>query len=637
MEDIMPTNKPFNSKIAEYLKNELVIALNYAKSKNKKLIIMSFPKESLDFIEMENPRSIKRLDLIEASECSTNRYKNDLASILDQEESHWLLLEEYLFVQDRIDKTEKDFIVVANPFLKKNQLLCLNTNLVIELDSSGTDEEKNIHFFTELFSQAKSYALHHIYTEVNLKDSFDYYTRFNKPKCDTLQERIPPLNPNDLGVKICLEGYATYKLTSKILYPIEIKDYSYLIDWGLLAITDEPIAPTFEYDSKSLRGKLAYSLLKEFHGFDEFRQFTCYKDPYNVSTKETEKISQGYVIDRLFEKADILNQQGDTDTICGDMFVTAPTGSGKSLLFTLPAIYISKQYNGLTIIIQPLKSLINDQFKKLNKLYTKSCKLTGDLSYSERKSILDQIKSAEVDIIFMTPEIFNNKFLLDDILQARKLNLLVIDEAHTVCAWGKTFRVEYWNLKNTVKRLRKAHMFIVYATTATAVLKGKESTIDTTQQILFMNIDESKDMIFGSPIKENLVFDILREKEAVGHSGNKEDARIKTFKKAFERIHNDYSIPTKCLTFTPFIRHAEALVKELDQPNHIKTYHASLDKSTKAHLFDWYREGSNTGMRALCATKAFGMGVDIPDVREVWHFAPPSNLTDYIQEYASQQ
>jgi hypothetical protein len=405
----MLINKPFNSEIVEYLTNELEIALNYAKLQNKKLIIMSFPKESLNFIEMKNPRSTntKRLDLTDASECSTNRYKNALASLVDQEESRWLLLEEYLFVQDRIDRTEKDFMIVANPFLKNNQLLCLNPKLVRELDPSDTDEKENIHFFTELFSQAKSYALHHIYAEVSLKDSFEYYTRFNKPKWNVLRKSIPPVNPNDLGVKICLEGYASYKLTSKILYPIEKKDYFYLIDWGLLDITDEPIAPTFEYDSKTLRGELAYSLLKEFYGYDEFREFTCYKDPYNVSTKETEKISQGYVIDRLFEKADILNQE-EQQVDCGDMFVTAPTGSGKSLLFTLPAIYISKQYNGLTIIIQPLKVLINDQFASLNKLYQKSCRLTGDLSYSERILILNQIKSAEVDIIFMTPEILRH-------------------------------------------------------------------------------------------------------------------------------------------------------------------------------------------------------------------------------------
>lgn len=363
-------------------------------------------------------------------------------------------------------------------------------------------------------------------------------------------------------------------------------------------------------------------LLKEIYGYDQFRSLEIYDDLFKG--KEKLCISQGQLIENVIlevEKAQKDEAQVD------NILLTAPTGSGKSLLFQLPAIYLGQEYSLLTIVVSPLKALIVDQVESLQDLgYTRVAYASSDLSPEQKAEVYQQVREGEIDLFYLSPELllsYDIKHFVGD----RRIGLVAIDEAHTVTTWGKEFRVDYWFLGRYLKTLKQSlgYNFPLFALTATAVWnpKGNNDMVFETIRSLQM---EPCVLYVGTVKRQNIGFDI-RQMEI------EED---ETYDKAKQRVisarTDDFLDGHKTLLYYPFASGIDMRLETWVKPagwNLVASYYGKKEKEQKAAIIQEFKEGTK---RLIVATKAFGMGVDISDIDRVYHVAPSSTFVDYIQE-----
>lgn len=363
-------------------------------------------------------------------------------------------------------------------------------------------------------------------------------------------------------------------------------------------------------------------LLKEIYGYDQFRSLEIYDDLFKG--KEKLCISQGQLIENVILEVEKAQKDGAQ---IDNILLTAPTGSGKSLLFQLPAIYLGQEYNLLTIVVSPLKALIVDQVESLQDLgYTRVAYASSDLSPEQKAEVYQQVREGEIDLFYLSPELllsYDIKHFVGD----RRIGLVVIDEAHTVTTWGKEFRVDYWFLGRYLKTLKQSlgYNFPLFALTATAVWnpKGNNDMVFETIRSLQM---EPCVLYVGTVKRQNIGFDI-RQMEI------EED---ETYDKAKQRVisarTDDFLDGHKTLLYYPFASGIDMRLKTWVKPagwNLVASYYGKKEKEQKAAIIQEFKEGTK---RLIVATKAFGMGVDISDIDRVYHVAPSSTFVDYIQE-----
>lgn len=142
-------------------------------------------------------------------------------------------------------------------------------------------------------------------------------------------------------------------------------------------------------------------LLKETYGYDRFRNLEIYDDLFK--SRETLCISQGQLIENVIREAEKARKE---EVQPDNILLTAPTGSGKSLLFQLPAIYLGKEYNLLTIVVSPLKALIVDQVEGLQDLgYERVAYASSDLSPEQKMEVYRAVREGEIDLFYLSPEL----------------------------------------------------------------------------------------------------------------------------------------------------------------------------------------------------------------------------------------
>ena len=207
-------------------------------------------------------------------------------------------------------------------------------------------------------------------------------------------------------------------------------------------------------------------LLNEIYGYEQFRELEIYDDLFKG--KERLSISQGQLIEHVIREAEkVLEPDARPDNI----LLTAPTGSGKSLLFQLPAEYLGRKHGWLTLVVSPLKALIVDQVESLQDLgYTRVAYASSDLSPEQKLEVYRQVREGEVDLFYLSPELLLS-YDIRHFVGDRHIGLVVVDEAHTVTTWGKEFRVDYWFLGRYLAGLKQTlgYDFPLFALTATAV------------------------------------------------------------------------------------------------------------------------------------------------------------------------
>lgn len=312
------------------------------------------------------------------------------------------------------------------------------------------------------------------------------------------------------------------------------------------------------------------------------------------------------------------NQLEAIDATLGgkDTFILMPTGGGKSLCYQLPSIVMSGKTHGVTLVVSPLLSLMQDQVDHLRKLNISAYLMNGESDRSERSWILGQLSNAGgegLELLYITPEMINkNQTLvraLEKLHRRNKLARLVIDEAHCVSQWGHDFRPDYKELGEVRNKLPGVP---VMALTATATENVKVDVIHN----LKMTGCETFLQSFNRP---NLTYEVLPK--------GKNNEVLAGIAEIITKSYRNQCGIVYCLSRST----CENVAKDLREKHRLKAshYHAGMKSDEKANVQNKWQMGE---CQVIVATIAFGMGIDKPDVRFVIHHSIPKSLEGYYQE-----
>ncbi len=283
--------------------------------------------------------------------------------------------------------------------------------------------------------------------------------------------------------------------------------------------------------------------------------------------------------------------------------VIMPTGAGKSLCFMIPAAFIA----GATLIVYPLLSLMADQKRRLDGAGIRSVVLSGGKSAEELESAFGALEDG-ANIIIANPEILQAQKIRGR-LKTIGIAHLVIDEAHCVSEWGESFRPSYLSLSLLIAELNPVCVSAFTATASPSVL------------------DSMRTHLFGA---QN-AGDVLR---SPGDRANIRYRVIPAFSKIRALKTLCQSCPKPALIFCGTRTKTEETARTLADffgfgANSIQFYHAGMTKAEKIRTEEWFFQ-SPDGI--LCATCAYGMGVDKKNIRTVIHLEPSPTLESYMQE-----
>ncbi|MGK9326438.1 helicase-related protein [Aerococcus urinaeequi] len=373
-------------------------------------------------------------------------------------------------------------------------------------------------------------------------------------------------------------------------------------------------------------------ILKDTYEYDNFREIEFYKnigsrDPQK--RKETINISQVQLIDDIVSQA----EKALTGETFRDMYITAATGAGKSIMFQIPSLYLSQKYSGnkpLTLVISPLIGLMNDQVESLKRKGVRtSATINGNTPPYEKERILEKIQSQEVNTLYLSPETLQSRSDIKMLIGDRNIGVVIIDEAHIVTTWGKSFRADYWYLGIYLAKLRKQYKFPIVTFTATAIYGGQEDMYLDTRNSLNMISPIS---YFGN-IRRSDIYMLVKNSEKEFDSLGR-DYRKTKHTLALKHLILATKKKEKSLLYFPTIRLLNEFYNFIVQnkpeiAEKTGKYYGSLSKEEKDEVLREYKNGD---LQFVLATKAFGMGIDIPDITNVYHYAPTGSVVDYIQE-----
>lgn len=283
-----------------------------------------------------------------------------------------------------------------------------------------------------------------------------------------------------------------------------------------------------------------------------------------------------------------------------------PTGGGKTICYAVPALMEPK----ITVVIFPLLALLLDQVDRLRARGLNVCFLMSDMEETERENVIHKLhsKPPAYNFLFATPEtvlsgaVFN---LIQKLASEQLIHFFVIDEVHCIDTWGFHFRPSYselWKLKE--------FQCPILAMTGTATRRTQEAIVDN------LRLPSETKVIRQTSNRSNLIYHVLDKKS------DGKDALV-------ELIQKEY--PEQC-----GIVYCVERSDTVDVAYRLKTagvnavfFHAGMDVCAKQRSVESWKSG---GAQVMCATVAFGMGIDKPNVRFVIHHSVPKDLESYVQE-----
>ncbi len=311
----------------------------------------------------------------------------------------------------------------------------------------------------------------------------------------------------------------------------------------------------------------AKKILKEIFGYDSFRPL------------------QQEIIESIVNKKDCL--------------VVMPTGGGKSLCYQIPAL----MFDGLTIVISPLISLMKDQVEQLRQLGVETALLNSSLSQKDYNLNFANVKSGKAKLLYLAPESLQKEDI-SNLLKSIKVDCITVDEAHCISEWGHDFRKDYRQLGNFKKSFSSA---VCIGLTATATPRVQDDIIKN------LNLNHPKKFI-ASFNRPNLFLQVIPKREPFQQTID------------FLNEHKNQSGIIYCFSR----KQVDSLHNNLSELGYsTKPYHAGLSDEERNKNQELFIKDE---VQIIIATIAFGMGINKSNVRFVLHYDLPKNLESYYQE-----
>ena len=321
---------------------------------------------------------------------------------------------------------------------------------------------------------------------------------------------------------------------------------------------------------------------------------TCNNDKYHTP-EQALKILFGYDSFRAGQKSVI-----DSILAGRDAFAVMPTGAGKSVCYQIPAVLLP----GITLVVSPLISLMQDQVKALNEAGVPAAFINSSLSEKDYNETIRRARQGIYKIIYIAPErLVTEGFLA--LAKSVPVSMVTVDEAHCISQWGQDFRPSYMKIVEFVKTLEKRP--IISAFTATATETVREDIVCT------LGLQNPFTLVNGFD-RENLFFQVEKPK-------NKEQYILKYISE-----HSGDSGIIYCAT-----RKNVDNIYELLKSKGISVgkYHAGMNAEERKKMQDDFVFDYTS---IVVATNAFGMGIDKSNVRFVIHYNMPQSMENYYQE-----
>jgi len=284
-----------------------------------------------------------------------------------------------------------------------------------------------------------------------------------------------------------------------------------------------------------------------------------------------------------------------------DQIVVLPTGAGKSLCFQLP----SRVLDGVTLVVVPLLSLLEDQLARCRKLDLPAEALRGGQDTGERRRIAQRAARGELCLLYTTPEALATAGV-GELLRAVRVAHAVVDEAHCVAEWGPEFRPAYLELGRRLREIGAGRLSAFTATASPATLQAVRKHLFGGREPVLVQTD---------PDRPNLRYrfpEVLSKQRALAEllAGAGRPALV------FCRSR-------------PAAESAARLLRRRLATEEVYFYHAGLEAGERRRVESWFLRSRNG---VLTATSAYGLGVDKPDIRTVVHRDVPYSVEAYLQE-----
>lgn len=312
----------------------------------------------------------------------------------------------------------------------------------------------------------------------------------------------------------------------------------------------------------------ARQILKKFYGYEDFRP------------------GQKKVVESLLNR--------------NDTVAIMPTGAGKSICFQIPALL----FEGVTLVISPLISLMKDQVDSLRQLGIAAVYINSSVSKAQLYKDLQNISAGFYKIIYIAPERLTSEYLPDS-FKNLNISMVAVDEAHCLSQWGHDFRPSYRNILNFTNSLRIKPIISAFTATATPEVK--------TDIINLLGLKQPNVFVTGFD-RPNLYFSVLR--------GEVKDKFVIDYVKKHQDEAGIIYVGTR--------KDVDALQVLLEIKG-IKAgrYHAGMTDEERNQMQEDFLYDN---LSVMVATNAFGMGIDKPNVRYVIHYNMPKNMEAYYQE-----
>lgn len=277
-----------------------------------------------------------------------------------------------------------------------------------------------------------------------------------------------------------------------------------------------------------------------------------------------------------------------------------PTGGGKSICYQIPALL----FEGTTIVISPLISLMKDQVDSLNQVGIAATYINSTLKTKEVEERIKKAKQGHYKLMYIAPERLSQDFFIRD-LQEMNIPLVAVDEAHCISQWGHDFRPSYMHIQQLYDYLPSKPILLALTATAT------KQVHDDICQVL--RIDKKHTVLTGFA-RDNLIFYVLKNQDRASYLSQ------------YLKSHQNES----GIIYTATRKVTDQLYKRLKEKGvRVARYHGGLSDNERVEAQDLFL---NDDVQVMVATNAFGMGIDKSNIRFVIHYQLPKDIESYYQE-----